>query len=164
MKTKKIEPPKRLPDEEYIPETKRLLDTDTEKDIFRKILESLWRIEDGVDRFVRGEEQRPKLRIVHQREKYIPDVAALYHEYPRKLGKGRGMKTLLKQLKNEDDFLACGQAILNLKKICEREHRAEEHIPYFSTFANNWRDYVPPETFRKETRTTEIINAETLLL
>lgn len=134
------------------------------EELLQKLVDTVVRLEEHVDTWIRGEALPNKIRVVRARAKYIPDVQALYNEYPRKLGKQRGFTKLLKDIKSEDEFYACGQAILNLKRIVEREHRADEHIPYFSTFANHWRDYIPEETFVKEHKTIELPSSEMMLL
>jgi len=132
--------------------------------LLQRLVEVVDRIENHVDIFIRGERLPPRIQVMRARQKYIPDVDKLYYEYPRKLGKKRGFKTLLRDIKNEQDYYACGQAILNLKRICEKEHRAPEHIPYFSTFATNWRDYIPEEDFVKRHETMVLPKAEVDLL
>lgn len=65
-----------------------------------------------------------------------------YLNYPRKLGKGQGMKIALRQIKTKEDLDQLTLAIENFKRFIATESREKRYIPYFSTFMNNWRDWL----------------------
>jgi len=74
------------------------------------------------------------------------DFESLYKKYPRKIGKSQGLTKCKRLVKTEMDFILLEKAIL---RFCEH-HTAQgtepQFIPYFSTFINNWRDWLDPET------------------
>jgi len=73
------------------------------------------------------------------------DLESLYKQYPRKVGKTRGMKILHSQIKNIKDYQDIELAIKNLVQFVKHEKREKEMIPYFSTFMSQWRDWVNPD-------------------
>ena len=70
------------------------------------------------------------------------DFDSVYKNYPRKLGKAAGMKKLKREIKNKEDFENLKIAVDNFCQLMKNERRAADKIPYFSTFANSWQDYL----------------------
>jgi hypothetical protein len=78
------------------------------------------------------------------------DFEILYLEWPRKVGKDRGMKKLKSKIKTQrqyDDFVL---AVRNYAAYVKREIKSKEYIQHWSTFVGTgdtgpWRDWVNPE-------------------
>ena len=64
----------------------------------------------------------------------------LYEMYPRKEGKARGFKTLANL--TSEEILLLKVAVGNYNAKCAREKTELKFIKLFSTFANEWRDWV----------------------
>ena len=77
------------------------------------------------------------------------DFESLYSKYPRKLGKKQGMKTAIRLIKKQDDFDSLAKAIENYSAYCEREIKETRFIKHYSTFMNQWEDYLEPVTESK---------------
>ncbi len=71
------------------------------------------------------------------------DLEDAYRLYPRKEGKTPGMKTLARQIKTLADYNAFVAAIERYRE-CDNVKRG--FVQKFSTFANQWRDWLDPET------------------
>lgn len=77
---------------------------------------------------------------------------AVYKEYPRKEGKKAGYKVFSKL--SESDIGRLKIAISNYKTKLRNDKTETKYIKQFSTFMNNWEDYLEPiederEAFRK---------------
>ena len=70
------------------------------------------------------------------------DFELVYKLYPRKEGKLAGFKKLQKTIKNEEQYILLVQAVQNYAKLCQAEGRERQYIKMWSTFCNNWQDYV----------------------
>lgn len=75
------------------------------------------------------------------------EIEQVYKRYPRKVGKGPGIKTLttkkgVNRIQNKDDFKLFEKAVDNFVKFCELEKREPQYTMYFSTFCNQWRDWI----------------------
>ncbi len=93
------------------------------------------------------------------------DFENLYASYPRKQGKSQGLKKLQNQIKTQDDFDKARLAIENYTNHCKQNSTDKQYIKMFSTFANEWQDWLDPETgtavaMKKKTRGIEEILAE----
>ncbi len=74
------------------------------------------------------------------------DFAIPYERYPRKgEGKKAGMERLKKLIRSEADYRAFCQAVDNYAALCKAEGRERSYIKYWSTFVNNYTDYLDPE-------------------
>lgn len=74
-------------------------------------------------------------------EKY--DFEVLYQAYPRKgEGKTRGMQKLKKDIKSDEDYVLLGRAVENIVAIYKRNKTERQYMKMWSTFCNNWRDYI----------------------
>lgn len=71
-------------------------------------------------------------------------LESVYKRFAKKMGKTPGLKSLSKSVKTIQDFQDLEIAVDNFNA----HHKATPmaYIPYFSTFANQWRDWVDPET------------------
>lgn len=67
-------------------------------------------------------------------------LTKIYEEYPRKVGKGRGLAKLKDQLKTEDDLEKCLCAVLRFKKYHIEKRTESQYIPHFSTWVSSWQD------------------------
>lgn len=77
--------------------------------------------------------------------KLLSSLEDLYKRYPRKMGKKRGMEKLKKIIKTETDFEAFLLAIENYKRYLIREGVEAQYIKYFSTFVNEYEDWIDDE-------------------
>ena len=74
-----------------------------------------------------------------------PQIEALYKEfYPRKMGKNDGIKSGLRQIKTLADYADLKTAILNYRHYLAREKKEAQYVLYFSTFMNQWKDWLDP--------------------
>lgn len=74
------------------------------------------------------------------------DFESIYQDFPRKMGKSRGLEICKKKITTEKDFEDLKFAVKRYREHIEREGRPAEYILYFSTFMNQWRDWLNPET------------------
>ena len=81
------------------------------------------------------------------------DFDALYQFYPRKRGKQCGIEKCRKAIKNESDYRDLKTAIENYAKHCKETEVAPKFQKYFSTFMNDWRDWLSMES--EEVQTTD---------
>lgn len=70
------------------------------------------------------------------------DFEEVYKKYPRKLGKSQGIKKLNQTIKKPEEFELLKKSVDSFLALMKKEMRAADKIPYFSTFANSWRDYL----------------------
>lgn len=99
----------------------------------------------------RGEENRiEENKILSDSPKVEPrrviDFEALYQKYPRKEGKSSGLKTCKAQIKTEADYEMLSGAIDRYAEHCRTNVRETRFIKIFSTFMNQWRDWLDPDT------------------
>lgn len=66
----------------------------------------------------------------------------IYEGFPRKRGKPVGLKRLIKDLRGDEDFALMEKALRNFKEEMSREQRDMKMIPYFSTWAAEWREWI----------------------
>lgn len=71
------------------------------------------------------------------------DLESAYEMYPRKVGKTKGLKKLAKEIRSQEDFDCLLVAIRHYSG--SREVR-DGYVRHFSTFVNDWRDWVDPES------------------
>ncbi len=87
------------------------------------------------------------LLITQPQEKEIKihgifDFEAVYNRYPKKLGKSDGLKRLKKTVRASADYNDLNFAMDNFLKHHELKKTKLEFIPYFSTWASTWQDWV----------------------
>lgn len=74
------------------------------------------------------------------------EIERVYQEYPRKIGKGLGLKKLRSQIKTEQDLAELKRAVTRFREHHERQKTEPQFVPYFSTFVSQWRDWIDPLT------------------
>lgn len=74
----------------------------------------------------------------------------IYQAYPRKIKKGLGFQRLKAQVKTEAQFIRLVKAVENYRAHCEREKLESKFIQHFSTWANQWEDWVDSEAGKGE--------------
>lgn len=74
------------------------------------------------------------------------DLESAYKLYPRKQGKSPAIRKLKTQIKTEQDLSDLTKAIKNYAAFCHRENKELQFVMLFSTFANQWRDWLDSET------------------
>lgn len=70
----------------------------------------------------------------------------LYTIYPRKIGRKAGLAKLKKDIKSSQDYANFGEAVENYKDYIARTRTDAKFVKHFSTFVNNWQDWIDPET------------------
>jgi hypothetical protein len=79
-----------------------------------------------------------------RRRNFKPDLEAIYARYPRKEGKSIGLKKLNAALKTESDFQDCMRALTHFLAHHKRQQTSAEYVPYFKSWATEWRDWLDP--------------------
>lgn len=74
------------------------------------------------------------------------DFEIVYSFYPRKEGKSAGFKKIRSQLKTHQDLDDLRKAIDNYSTFLKRNGTEARFIKHFSTFMNEWRDWLDPAT------------------
>lgn len=87
----------------------------------------------------------------------------VYEKYPRKVGKKRGMTILKSTIKTPERLLAACQAVENYRRYLSASKTEPRFIKYFSTFANEWTDWLnasngSSENFSKMTASEDRID------
>ena len=83
-----------------------------------------------------------ELKELKEDNTYIAQIEKLYlTHYPRKIGKSKGMKKLIKEIKTEKDFYLLEKAVKNYAKHCEVQNTEIKYIKHFSTFVSEWKDW-----------------------
>lgn len=89
------------------------------------------------------------------------DFDSLYKNYPKKVGKLKGLEILERTVKTQPQYDAFALALKNYVDYVERESIEAKFIKHFSTFTSQWKDWVDPETgtssARREKTTEEVI-------
>lgn len=70
------------------------------------------------------------------------DIEPIYKKYPRKEGKSAAFKKLISDLKTPEDLKAFEAAVAKYSAACEARGTESKFIKHFSTFANEWRDWL----------------------
>lgn len=70
----------------------------------------------------------------------------LYKSYPKKIGKAKGLARLKTQLKSDEDINNFNLAVKNYCNYCSNNAIEQRFIKHFSTFVNEWQDWLDPET------------------
>ena len=83
----------------------------------------------------------------------IFNLPKIYAIYPRKIGKGEGLKILAKDIKTADDYAACLRAVENYAvEVADSE---EKFIKHFPTWCRRWRDWVEHKPAGRKLATNE---------
>lgn len=70
------------------------------------------------------------------------DFESAYNLYPLKKGKTPGLKKLSRDIKTEADFENLQKAVFNYSEEIRLNNTPPQFIKHFSTFANQWLDWV----------------------
>jgi len=70
-------------------------------------------------------------------------IQGIYNIYPRKRGKTRGFRKLAKL--SESDLPKLEQALSNFLMAMGKEKRSMDKVMYFSTWVNQWEDWIMVE-------------------
>ena len=90
------------------------------------------------------------------------DIEAVYQSYPRKAGKKRGIATLEKTIETEQQYQQLLTAVKNYRDEIDANKTEQRFIKQFSTFANNWEDYLETNHNNLLTRAEDLLGpAET---
>lgn len=121
-----------------MPKLLEILDRDTSRARPRRATDApKIKIEDkDIDTRAVGEEKK---------ERFVPNLEEIYSKYPRKIGKARGLKKLNSEIKNKEIEDQVFQALDKFIQHHQNAGTGQSFIPYFSTWANNWRDYLDPD-------------------
>lgn len=102
-------------------------------------------------------------------DRVIFDFESVYKNYPRKIGKTKGIAQLKRQVRKQEEFDAFYKAVLKYREICEAMKTEKQYIMHFSTFvgtpqAPRWKDYledgVDTSDLKKERSLREILMEE----
>jgi len=72
-----------------------------------------------------------------------------YERYPRKQGKAKGLERLRRNLKTLGDLGDFSRAVFHYCEHCDLNNLEPRFIMHFSTFANQWRDWINEETVQR---------------
>lgn len=89
-----------------------------------------------------GEEK--KKRVTPDKPAF--DFEALYQKYPRKRGKTRGMKIAERDIRTQKEYDNLSLAIDKYCQVIKKEKTDQKYIQLFSTFMNNWLDWLDDGT------------------
>jgi len=76
------------------------------------------------------------------KDKDIGDFDKAYQEYPKKMGKQKGLVKIKKEVKTREDFILFVKAIRNYDKYTIDSKTETQFIKHFSTFVTEWRDWI----------------------
>lgn len=73
------------------------------------------------------------------------ELELIYRAYPRKLGKSQGMRVARNQCKTLKTVEELRAAVRTYAKFLMETQTEPQFVMYFSTFMNQWRDWLDPE-------------------
>jgi len=77
-----------------------------------------------------------------QPESHQLNLEDIYKKYPRKIGKTPGMRKAKQMIKGHSDLIRLDAAVDNFANFHKTKGTEIGFIPYFSTFMNQWEDWV----------------------
>lgn len=80
--------------------------------------------------------------ITKQTDSKLFDFLKVYEIYPKKEGKSKGLIFLAKDIKNEADYQLLIKSVTNYKSKISSERTEMQYVKLFSTWANEWRDWI----------------------
>ena len=86
------------------------------------------------------------------------DFEKLYAVYPRKDGKKAGITRCLSSIKSQIRYDEFKQALENYCSEIKKNKTEKKYIKQFSTFVNNWEDYLETEESMLEKKAIEADN------
>lgn len=79
-------------------------------------------------------------QIIHNK------ILEVYAIYPKKMGKSAGVTKALLQCKTLNDATLLQKAVARYILHLMSEGTEKQYIMYFSTFMNQWKDWLDPDT------------------
>lgn len=73
------------------------------------------------------------------------DFDLIYKNYPRKLGKLKGLEICRRTIKTQQDFEDLKKSVNNYSTYCKTENTEKKFIKHFSTFMGCWKDFIEIE-------------------
>lgn len=86
------------------------------------------------------------------------DFEKIYEKYPRKIGKSPGMKKAKKEVFTQEGYDELLSAVEKFAAHHQEQKTEAEFIPYFSTFMNQWRDWLDSKTGTATSSANSAIN------
>jgi len=102
----------------------------------------LKRVVEGYSKGIYTPEDKDKDKVkdkVKDKDKVNLDFDSAYKEYPKKMGRQKGIDKAKKEIKIKEEFILLVQAIRNYKKYMLNED--PKYFKHFSTFMGEWRDW-----------------------
>lgn len=84
----------------------------------------------------------------------------IYSKYPRKEGKGRGMRRLKATIKTQAEYDAFVGALSTYLSMCLSENREQRFIKHWGTFCCNWSDYLTKDIAIKTVTKNTILRSQ----
>jgi hypothetical protein len=78
------------------------------------------------------------------------DFERIYERYPRKIGKKTGIDRLKRKIRTADKYASLELAVENYRLYHERKQSERCYILHFSTFVNQWENYIDPAFIEEE--------------
>lgn len=75
----------------------------------------------------------------------VDQVSEIYKDYPRKEGKQTGLNTAKANILSQNDISNLKIAVDQYRAFCKRKARKGEFVLMFSTFMNQWTDWLDPK-------------------
>ncbi len=82
------------------------------------------------------------------------DFEDIYSVYPKKEGKSDGLKICKREIKTLLDLDLLRSAVARYRKHCEDSKIEKKFIKHFSTFMNQWRDWLDPDVGTSDLKTS----------
>lgn len=82
----------------------------------------------------------------YEKKRISVALEEIYKTYPKKLGKSPGIRKGLATVKSDDDVRDLSAAVRNYRKFLKDNFIDPKYTMYFSTFMNQWRDWIDAET------------------
>ena len=73
------------------------------------------------------------------------DFEAIYLDYPRKVGREKGIQKCLREIETFEKLEEFKIAVHNYSKSIKIKQTKHDYIKHFSTFVNSWKDWVNPD-------------------
>jgi len=89
-------------------------------------------------------------RLKIKENEFKNDLEKIYLSYPLKRGKSKGMKKALSVINSPDKLLNLEKAINNYAAECHKRNTESQYIKHFSTFMNEWEDWINLEQERED--------------
>ena len=87
------------------------------------------------------------------------NLEKIYAAYPKRRGKKDGMRRLASQLKTEGQYDKFRQATWNYMQHCDAEEIEPKYIMMWSTFSNNWEEWLDYDPKKKKAETGNSVEA-----